>query len=96
MRTFTGKGYEERAEDFDYFLMSKGKKENSDLCLGMFVHFVKIKEVYTNYTKVIRSHQGRIQTINLQNLVRGQMLLTQGSRERGRVQRILLLFEEEV
>ena len=84
MRTFTGKGYEDRAEDFDYFLMSKGKKENSDLCLGMFVHFgeVKIKEVYTNYTKVIRSHQGRIQTINLQNLVRGQMLSTQGKGSR--------------
>ena len=61
MRPFTGEGYNEWAEDFDFYLMSKGvdtKLETStDQCLGLFIHFggAKVKEVYKLYKDTQRT-----------------------------------------
>ena len=55
MRLFTGQDYASWSEDFDFYLKSKNldgaRQENSEQCLGMFIHFggIKIKEVYKLY-----------------------------------------------
>ena len=65
MKLFTGQDYASWSEDFDFYLKSKNldgaRQENSEQCLGMFVHFggINIKEVYY---KLYKNHDKTVWT----------------------------------